>query len=321
MTSAIVKVNPSAPSIYSYNTQAFRRIVEDVMGDVSERSAKVYSDILYKWAAWCEDNKIHPLDMQRHHVTAFLIQDKVSFGTRKRELYVLAKAMRFASIRDDKTFGKIYELLQTLKAPKEGATKSERRSRALNNTDANKALAAWKSQKDSRGYIAIRAMAINALLASTGLRCAELAALQINDVNLERGTLKVWHGKGDKEREIAIIGDFALKFLNPWLEVIGKDRIYLFPIASKNKIGTDKKPSEKSIYRAVKRIEKLTGLKMYTHRWREALATGLAQNGMPLPNIRDQLGHASLDTTSIYTKSVDAETIRAQGRLGYGEDL
>lgn len=320
MTNAIVKVSAFAPVATSKDRAAFDALVELVKSSVSEKSQRIYLDAFKKWAAWCEKNNYHPLDMRPENVTRFLIQDKVGIKTRRRELYILRKAMQFAAIKND-AFERAFRMLKLIKEPKEGATTRERRGQALSAGDADKALVAWKSQKDKRGFIAIRAMAINALLAATGIRCAEAADLRVNDVDFETKTLKVWHGKGDKRRDVAIVGNFALHFLGDWLDVIGRNRVFLFPVAYKKTIGLDVKPSEKSIYRAVKRIEKLTGIRIYTHRWRRSHATWLARMGASLQYIKDQLGHESLSTTSIYTDTVDAEERGRVFKLGFGENL
>lgn len=320
MTNAIVKVNTSVPVTTSKDWAAFDELVEIVKSSVAEGSARVYADTLHKWAAWCERNNVHPLNMHIQNVRKFLVQDMVGFSTRKREQYILTKAMQFAAIRDD-SFDRTYRMLKLLKTPKENMPDRERRGKSLNPVEADKALAAWKIEKKRRGHIATRALAINALIAATGMRCAEAAALRISDVDFENFVVKIWHGKRDKKRDVSIAGEFAIPLLDDWLSVIGRDRIYLFPVAYKNKIGPDSKPSIKSVYRSVKRIEKLTGIRMYTHRWRHTWATLSAQSGTSLLIIKDQLGHESLETTSIYAEAVDAKTRRSQIHLGFGESL
>lgn len=320
MSNAIVKVTTSAPVTTSKDWDIFDSLVNLVKSSVTESSQRVYLDTFNKWAAWCEKNNVHPLDMQPENITRFLVQDKVGIKTRRREFYVLRKAMQFAAIKD-KAFEQIFQMLKLIKTPKENATNRERRGRALSAEDVDKALLAWKSQLEKRGFIAVRAMAINALLAATGIRCKEAAELRIGDIDFENKILKVWHGKRDKDREVAIVDDFALPWLEKWLNVIGRERIYLFPVAYKKTIGPDKKPSEKSVYRAVKRIEKLSGIRIYTHKWRHSNATWLARHGASLQYIKDQLGHESLATTSIYIESVDAIERRKHLTLGFLQNL
>jgi integrase len=320
MDNSIVRVTTSKPVATRDDWERFDQIVADLKDDVAPTSQRVYEQALNKWAGWCEKNNIHPFDMRRQNVKAFLVQDQVGFNRRKEELCVLRKAMRFSALMyDSDQFKRLYESLKLMKAPKDNATDRERRGRALNPGDANKVLSAWEGEIKKRGFIALRALAVNALIAATGIRRNEAANLKINDIDFERRILTVWHGKRDKKRDVAIVGNFVYKYLNQWIEIIGKDRIYLFPRASKNKIYADEPGDDKSIYRAVKKAEKLTGIKMSTHDWRRTHATSLLQEGFAVSDVQAQLGHENPATTLIYSKAVDAVIRQKKFRLSYGE--
>lgn len=153
----------------------------------------------------------------------------------------------------------------------------------------------------SRGQL--RDMAILELLYSSGLRVSELAGLEMNDVDLKEGILKVM-GKGRKER-IVPIGEKAVRAIDIYLS----DRLN---ILSRNKpISEDPmfvnlrggRLTQRSVERIVKKYaERLTGGKRVTpHSLRHTFATHLLNNGADLRGIQEMLGHASLSTTQKYT--------------------
>ena len=75
----------------------------------------------------------------------------------------------------------------------------------------------WMLPNDSR--LGFRDRALFEVLYSAGLRVSELVGLNIDDINLEAGTLKVF-GKGKRER-LALIGQHATAALVAWLSVRG----------------------------------------------------------------------------------------------------
>jgi site-specific recombinase XerD len=64
---------------------------------------------------------------------------------------------------------------------------------------------------------------------------------------------------------------------------------------------------KQSLYVRVKLLAKRSGIKkkMGTHTLRHSIATHLLQSGMKLEQIKDFLGHSSLDSTQIYTHLVN----------------
>ena len=154
----------------------------------------------------------------------------------------------------------------------------------------------------------LRDTAILEVLYSSGIRVGELVGLNMRDVDLNQGIIKVL-GKGNKER-IALLGDKAQKVLKAYLEERNKENSQ--PLTSV--LGGGHQPvflgarGERIYPRAVQRLvrdaaQKGDILKNPTpHSLRHSFATHLLDAGVDLRMIQEMLGHASLSTTQKYTK-------------------
>ncbi len=148
---------------------------------------------------------------------------------------------------------------------------------------------------------ALRDRAILEVLYSSGIRVSELAGLNIRDVDLNQGIIKVL-GKGNKER-IAMLGSKAQDALKAYLEERKQ------PPFAKNTEAVFLSVRGERIYpRAVQRLVKEAAGKggvskdPTPHALRHTFATHLLDAGADLRTIQEMLGHASLSTTQKYTK-------------------
>lgn len=141
------------------------------------------------------------------------------------------------------------------------------------------------------------------LLYATGLRVSELVALDLTDIALESDPVTVrCVGKGDRERVLPL-------YQRPVEEV----RQYIFHVRPR----LVRNRREPALF-VNRRGERLTRqgfwliLKNYAreahldkaitpHTLRHTYATHMLSGGMPLRNVQDALGHASISTTQIYT--------------------
>ena len=138
------------------------------------------------------------------------------------------------------------------------------------------------------------------LLYATGLRISELTNLELSQIDLKRGLIKIL-GKGGKER-IVPIGETALDWVRDYLDNVRKDiinkndNIYLF-LSDK---GT--KLSRKLCWNFISSYSKqaLDNKYISPHSLRHAFATHLLNNGADLRSVQMLLGHSSLSTTQIY---------------------
>src|SRR3989304_2447671 len=143
--------------------------------------------------------------------------------------------------------------------------------------------------------LSIRDRAILETFYSAGLRIGEIVAINIEDLNLSEGLIKV-QGKGRKER-IVPVGEKAVDAIKKYLAT--SQLTNTLPLFL-NKYG--KRITTRSVHRIVAKYKKLSGLWDITpHSLRHSFATHLLEGGADLRSVQEMLGHASLSTTQRYT--------------------
>ena len=171
------------------------------------------------------------------------------------------------------------------------------------------------------GESAIRDYAILLLLTTCGLRVSEAVNLNMKDVNLKAGTIRV-HGKGNKER-MAYPTDACIEALDRYLK---EYRSTIIPGSDPNgPFFISRRTSERITSRTIeRRMQKhvnaagIGGMGYTPHKLRHTTATILAKDGVDLLTIQQLLGHESPTTTQIYTHlgQEDLERAVAQSSLG-----
>ena len=149
--------------------------------------------------------------------------------------------------------------------------------------------------KQAPEWMAARDAAILELFYSSGLRLAELAELDVRDLDPIGETVKVM-GKGSRER-IVPVGGLALEALSRYRHQANVQAGPLFLNKSRKRLG------HRSIWLLLKTYVREAGLPatLSPHKLRHSFATHLLDNGADLRSVQSLLGHASLTTTQIYT--------------------
>jgi integrase/recombinase XerD len=146
-----------------------------------------------------------------------------------------------------------------------------------------------------------RDRAILELLYGSGIRVSELMALDVDDLDLEEGSVRVL-GKGGKER-IVPVGRFARDAISAYLatarpaHVTDGSRGALFLNQRGGRL------TRQSCGRLLTKYASAAGIpgKASPHSLRHSFATHLLQGGADVRVVQELLGHASLSTTQIYT--------------------
>jgi integrase/recombinase XerC len=148
------------------------------------------------------------------------------------------------------------------------------------------------------GLAATRGRAILELLYATGLRCAELVALDVAEVDLDARMLRVL-GKGRKERVVPF-GTRARESLRAWLRMRPGLRPRTDALFLNHNGG---RLTDRSVRNLLsERIRQVALTKRASpHTLRHTFATHLLERGADLRSIQELLGHASLSTTQRYT--------------------
>lgn len=152
----------------------------------------------------------------------------------------------------------------------------------------------------------LRDRAILEVLFSTGLRVSELAALNKEDINIDRGEFSVV-GKGRKIR-IVFLSEHAKKRLKEYLEKRSDPYTALFirysgPKPEEGLTPEKMRLSVRSVERLVDKYRKLAGIVKHfsPHALRHSFATDLLEQGADLRSVQEMLGHKNVSTTQVYT--------------------
>jgi integrase/recombinase XerD len=147
----------------------------------------------------------------------------------------------------------------------------------------------------------LRDRAILELLYGSGLRISELTGLDVDDLELEGGSLRVV-GKGGKEREVPLgsfgkhaVGAYITRGRPAFATVVSRGALFL------NARGG--RLSRQSCARLLGRYVRLAGIdrRVTLHTLRHSFATHLLEGGADVRVVQELLGHASVATTQIYT--------------------
>jgi integrase/recombinase XerC len=153
-------------------------------------------------------------------------------------------------------------------------------------------------------FEAIRDCLIIEVFYQTGMRRAELIALQDKDWDLEQGQVRIF-GKRNKER-IVPIGENLIQRIKQYIDARAEwsamDKTPAF-FVRKNRKGEVIPFSQDSLYTFVRtRMGEVSTLKKHSpHVLRHTFATAMLNNGADIRSIQALLGHASLNTTQVYT--------------------
>jgi len=139
------------------------------------------------------------------------------------------------------------------------------------------------------------------ILYATGLRVSELIQLQVEQLNLRQGVVRVT-GKGGKDRLVPM-GEESIDWLNTYLEearpvlLANIQSDVLFPARKGGAM------TRQTFWYMIKRCSHKAGIKksLSPHTLRHAFATHLINHGADLRVVQMLLGHSDLSTTQIYT--------------------
>jgi integrase/recombinase XerC len=153
--------------------------------------------------------------------------------------------------------------------------------------------------KADDGPFVLRDRAIMELLYSSGLRLAELVGLDVGDLDLTEGMVRVL-GKGQKTRLVPV-GSVAVGVLKQWLldraALAKPEEKALFVGRGGRRLGP------RAIQTRVAHWARRQGLSMhvYPHLFRHSFATHLLESSRELRGVQELLGHADISTTQVYT--------------------
>lgn len=254
-----------------------------------------YLTRFFQWAAITDTNQITEekirefrLWLNRQPGTG-----KDTLKRRTQNYYLIAMRAFLKFLRKRDIPGLSPEKIELAKVP-------ERSLDLINDVELDRLMKA----ADGASEKALRDRAILELLFSTGLRVSELCGLD-SDIDLSRDELSV-RGKGDKVR-VVFISDAAKDAVRAYLKARKDMHEALFVNHAQGK-KKNERITPRSVERMIKIYSAKAGItkKVTPHVLRHSFATDLLSNGADIRSVQALLGHASINTTQIYTHVTDS---------------
>jgi len=148
-----------------------------------------------------------------------------------------------------------------------------------------------------------RDVAMLMLMAQLGFRAMEVIKLRINDIDFRSGVITLRKTKSYKERSLPMsieIAEALIDYIKNGRRETKEERVFIRTKAPYTALGTSS-----SVAIMLKKYLKSTDVKHPTngtHQLRHGLATHLINQNAQIKDIADIFGHASIDTTKVYTK-------------------
>lgn len=267
----------------------------------SERTLEAHKWALKTFLTWCEERDLRKaLEITKPILESF---QGWLFRYRKPDGQPLAIGTQRARLGAIQRF--FAHLCKSNHLPANPAADLElprKQQRSLPKGLSREEIAAVFNVPDPRDPLGIRDRAILETLYATGARRSELINLDLNDLDQSGQTLLIRKGKGGKDRLLPI-GKTALAWLENYLQ---KSRPKLLLEITEQALflsGYGERLSAGYLGNWVAKTIKAAGIEKQgsCHLLRHSCATHMHENGADIRVIQQLLGHARLDTTSIYT--------------------
>ena len=259
---------------------------------LSKNTLTAYRNDIQTFSNWYKGNSL--LEVERVDLLDYLAHRlKQGFSSR-------STARSLSSLR---AFYSHLTVRHNLREDPTSRVESPKLGRSLPKTLSEEEVERLIQAPDVYDDIGLRDRAMLELIYACGLRVSELISLDILNINLRQGVIRVI-GKGEKERLVPM-GEEALH----WIErYINKSRPNF--IKADNKITEvflskrGKAMTRQTFWYRLKEYAQLASInkELSPHTLRHAFATHLINHGADLRTVQLLLGHSSLSTTQIYTE-------------------
>ena len=259
------------------------------------RTLQFYEFTLGKIAEWFERNDVHqPQEISSRHARA-LLGEMVAKGLSDTYIHSYARVIRtFTRFLIKEKY--IYEPIE-FDMPKLG----KKRLLVYNKEEVQQILNACQDKRDKAFIL---------LMVDSGLRQAEVIALNWGDVDITSGIVRVEKGKGRKARSV-VIGIHTrralLKYKN---EVDYQDDKPLFQTKSGGRF------TSSGLRSWMLRISDRAGIHISPHALRRTFATLSLRAGMNVIQLQSLLGHSTLEMTRHYIEMLDEDLVKAHQEHG-----
>ena len=273
---------------------------------LAENTVAAYRRDLGLWRAHCADRKLDSTRVATADLTEFLDRLRKGKPPASKKMSPSSVARVLVSIRSFFKFLVRESYLDEDPTLKVGSPKRPRSiPKAIPLEDVERLVEL--PEKDLLGR---RDRAILEMLYGAGLRISELVQLDVDDVDLEGGTVLVRSGKGSKGRRVPM-GRAAVSALGDYLTVTRPELVRKAPKGGSPALFLNARGgrlSRQGCWKILKTYARAAGLddRVSPHTLRHSFATHMLDAGADIRVVQELLGHASLSTTQVYTLVSDS---------------
>jgi integrase/recombinase XerC len=278
----------------AWNVDAFSRS----LGGLSPETVRAYNGDIRAFVEWADRGGVTgPADADRlllRRYLAFLSTRRYARTTMARK----AAALRCYFSWSARTGAVAVDPARRLTAPSGGA----RLPRVLDRSELMAILdgpGSGAGTGDGTGADATRARddAVLELLYGCGLRVAELCGLDRGDIDAPGRVVTVW-GKGGRQRRVPM-HDLCVEAVTRWLES-GREQ-FVEPTSPPEAVFLNRAGRRLGPRDVRRLLDRRSPVPTHPHALRHSFATHLLDGGADLRVVQELLGHASLQTTQVYT--------------------
>ncbi|WP_344505243.1 tyrosine-type recombinase/integrase [Dactylosporangium maewongense] len=268
---------------------------------LSAHTRAAYRRDVHQFLGWCAGRDLDPLRVSFLQVNAYARDLESTVDVRSGKVLAPASVARKLSALSS-WYGFLLRLQAVAVNPVGGADRPriDRDTSSTVGLTAGEVDAILAAAARQTGVTAARDLAILALLADLGLRVGEVVALDHADLGVERGHRTVrFVGKGGKPRRRALTAAVTAA-LDGYVGVGTGGDGPLFTTA------TGARVDRHAVFRLVRRLAREAGVpaweRLSPHSLRHAFATAARDEGVPLEDVQDAMGHADPRTTRRYDR-------------------
>ncbi len=277
--------------------------VEKGLANNTQKNYQRYLQKLVKWFKYKKLNKLKPHQLTSDHIWHYRLYLSRHIDPKTgKSLKRLTQNYYLVALRALLSYFSAKDILSIpadkIRLPRD--IKKQKTVKFLNLEQIKKLLLSPNTGNAS----GLRNRAILETLFSTGLRIAELVALnreQLANIKNKKDFELSIIGKGNYPRTV-YFSERALFWIKKYLETRDDKAKALF-IHYRSRKDTDRRLTARSIERIVKKYTVKAGIPIFTtpHTIRHSFATDLLTQGVDLRTIQEFLGHRSITSTQIYT--------------------
>ena len=261
---------------------------------LSQNTLDSYRSDLEQFSSWLEKNNLSYTKTSKKEILSylsFLFQKGLGSKTVARKLSSLKSFFRYLVFKS------------IIPNDPSSEVETPKLLKSIPKSISEKEVEALLAAPDEKTDIGLRDKTMIETLYSCGLRISELTNLELLNLNLRQGVIRVI-GKGQKERLVPM-GDQLIGLLELYISSSRKNLLnkrhsdFLFLSARGQRM------TRQSFWHRIKHYCLASGFepdKISPHVLRHAFATHLLNNGADLRVVQLLLGHSDLNTTQIYTE-------------------